>query len=469
MTANVVVDGVRYLPVDSARHSIGVAITTHNRHAVLAETIDAFERFSPEIPVIVVDDGSEAPVVDSRVTVIRHETARGIPVSKNRCLSELMRLGVEHLFLFDDDTRPADADWWKPYVDGAEPHYSYCWTHFAKNNQPVPRMDVVYEDDELIAYGWSMGCMLYVERRVVQRVGGMRPEFGMGMEEHGEWSTRIHNAGFTTFVHQDVPNASKLIWAADQYGAVPRSFDFRDRAALLARNEKIRLSFLDDDSFVEYRGHRNAVVTPYFTNHPDPQRGKRMPRDAKAIARLVDSCPDSIVVLHDGLTIDRENYCVPSPLPATQQRWIAQYRWLRDHTDVEFVWLVDATDVVMLNDPFPRMQRGTLYAGWENEIVGCPWIYEHSPNTREWVDANANQMLLNCGLIGGDRTVVLDVCRRMIDMLVSTRSQDPPEEMVFFNIIARQHYSANLITGRQVATVFKDYKDSDPTSWFAHK
>jgi hypothetical protein len=38
---------------------------------------------------------------------------------------------------------------------------------------------------------------MYVERRVVEEVGGFVEAFGHGGHEHVEWSTRIHNAGFT--------------------------------------------------------------------------------------------------------------------------------------------------------------------------------------------------------------------------------------------------------------------------------
>ena len=462
MTDHVVVNGVRYYPESTGRHSVGVGITTHNRHDVLAETLAAFKKFSPDIPIVIVDDGSTVPVDDPRA--LRNEVPQGIPAGKNKCIAALMDMGVEHLFLFDDDTRPADEEWWKPYVDGPEPHYTYCWTKFAKTNQPVSRMNVVYEDDTIIAYEWSMGCMLYVHRDAVNRVGGMRLEFGMGMEEHGEWSQRINNAGLTTFVHQDVPGASKLIWAADEYNAVARSFKTGERNELLARNEKIRLSYIDDDSFVDYRATRNVVVASYFTSHADPQRKKTLPKDPAALVILEST---NAVILHDGLDLACENYVVPTPLVAYTQRWISEWQWLRAHPEVDFVWLVDATDVRMLNDPFPHMQRGTLYAGWENQVVGCEWIRAHSASAPEWIEEHAQDILLNCGVVGGDRNTVMALCHTMIQLWADSGSTDPLEEMMFFNIAARKH--SRLVTGRQVCTVFKSNIISDEISWFAHK
>src|SRR5690606_2561395 len=195
---------------------------------------EAIARYTPEgTPVVVIDDGSTKPLtVPDGVHLIRHPKPLGIPAAKNRCITELMALGGEHLILLDEDTRPSAEDWWRPYVEGPEPHYTYCWTHFAVDKKPVPRMDVIYRDSQLVAYGWSMGCLLYVHRSVVDRVGGMHPGFGRGMEEHAEYSQRIHNAGLTTFVHQDHPGIKGRIWAGDEHYAVRRSFDVRDRTAL---------------------------------------------------------------------------------------------------------------------------------------------------------------------------------------------------------------------------------------------
>lgn len=469
---HITVDGVDYIPADSRRGGdrVGIAITSRNRHQVLAETLEAFAAFTPaSFPIVVVDDGSDVPVkAGAPVTVVRHDSARGIPAAKNRCIAELMALGVDHLFLFDDDTRPQADGWWRPYVDSAEPHLQFSWTQDHRN-KPVPRMDVLYRDDRLVAYGWSMGCMLYLTAGVVDRVGGMRPEFGLGMDEHGEYSQRIHNAGLTTFVHQDVPDSDVLFWAADRLGAISRSIPAAERAKLLERNERLRLSLLDDDSFVPFAG-RDCVVASYFTSTVDVQRGRSMPVDTSLLKPLMDSLAGQDFVLLTDITAEVagcEVVRLSAPLPAYQQRWISQWQWLRDHPEVRFVWLVDATDVRMLNAPWPLMRPGVLYCGWELETVGCDWMRQHSPNTGGWVDDHASDMLLNAGVVGGDRLTVMRLCRDMIGLWLAGDKSDPCEEMAFLNIAARRH--DRLVSGIQVATVFKSNTRSHPTAWFAHK
>ena len=469
----VVVDGIPYVPA-SARPRYGIAVSTYNRPKVLAETLTAIEKFADlGTPVVVVDDGSTPPAeVPSWVTLVRHEQPQGIPAVKNAGIAALMASGVEHLFLFDDDTRPTSEALWDRYIEAPEPHYQYCWTHFAKGKTAVPKMAVLYQDSSLVAYGWSMGCMLYVTADAVRRVGGMSPEFGKGYEEHADWSQRIHNVGLTSFVHQDIPGSGELIYASDEHGTVNRSVDWGDRMKLIERNEALRLSRVNSVEYVEYRAVRDVVVTSYLVGQPDPQRTKPYPADLKAVAPLAGSVRDLVLLTNIAapdttmLTPDASLEVVPvdAPLIAYQQRWLNEFRWLRDHPEVRYAWLVDATDVTMLNDPFAAMQPGTLYCGWEPRTVGCQWIRDNSPERISFVDAMQSEMLLNCGVVGGDRVSLMWLCQRMIQLWVP---DGPLHEMINFNIAVREH--GRFVTGPQVTPPFKQAIGADDPAWFGHK
>lgn len=102
---------------------LGVAITTHNRRDVLLNALTHWiEHTSADVPIVVVDDGSDEPLclegwrgipvhrVPS-VSVVRHPLPMGIAVAKNRCIAELMDLGCDHLFLADDDVWPTVDEW----------------------------------------------------------------------------------------------------------------------------------------------------------------------------------------------------------------------------------------------------------------------------------------------------------------------------------------------------------------------
>ena len=436
-----------------------MAITTHNRPQVLADTLAAFTLHSPDTPVIVVDDGSSTPVC-AGVPVIRHDTPRGIPAAKNRCIAELMKTGAHHLFLFDDDTKPATADWWRPYVESPEPHLQHCWSHF-DNGKAVGRMTVLHQDSRTVAYGWSMGCGLYVTRDVVNRVGGMREDFAPAMHEHIEWSRRIHSAGLTTWPFQDVPDSKALIHAADRFQNVRSSISIKDRGKQLTRNDALLDRFAGDDSFVPY-GTENAVLTCLFTGRPDPQRGTRMKPDPALADALLASC--SATVLCDFDT-DRPGFVrVESSQSPYIQRWISYRQHLIDHPEIRYVWCVDATDVRQLQNPFPMMQPGVLYCGWENQIVGCDWMVKHHPASRPWIEANADRTLLNAGVVGADRATMLT----FIGRLLAHWSADPADtagDMGYFN---RAAYSMTVQTGPRITTLFKADQAS-PWSLWKHK
>ncbi|MCZ7839696.1 glycosyltransferase [Leclercia adecarboxylata] len=211
---NVEIDGVKYVPAGKASSRIGIAITTHNRPDVLKRAIEQHMKHLPaDALIVVIDDGSLSPAkVPDGIRLIRHETARGIASSKNSCIELLMAAGCDHLFLFDDDTYPVSDNWWNPYIDSEQPHLMYMWGK-----------EVIFRDGNIVGYQRPKGCMLYVERRVIERIGGMDPAFGRWGFEHESWSDRIHNAGFTTCRYQDVENSSGLFYAADEKGAVESS------------------------------------------------------------------------------------------------------------------------------------------------------------------------------------------------------------------------------------------------------
>jgi hypothetical protein len=451
----ITVDGVDYAPVGAATPTVAVGITTHNRPDVLAETLAALRSCSPEIPVIVVDDGSIQPVT-AGVPVIRHSTAQGIPAAKNRCIAELWKLGAQHLFLFDDDTRPASADWWQPYVDSPEPHLQHSWTHFA-NGKPVEKMTVLHADNRGTAYGWSMGCMLYATRDVIARIGGMREDFAPAMHEHIEWSRRIHNAGLTTWPFQDVPDSDQLIHAADRLQNVQSSIDIRDRRQQLQRNDDLLEQFAGDASFVSY-GTENIVLTCLFTGQPDPQRKTKMKPEPALADPLLASCTNDAVVLCDFDT-DRANFVkVQTSQSPYVQRWISYRQYLLDHSEIRYVWCVDATDVQQLHDPFPMMRPGILYCGWENQVVGCAWMRDHHSASRDWIEANADRTLLNAGVVGADRATMLTFIGRLLDTWSQNRS-DAAGDMGYFN---RAAYTMNPVTGPRITTLFKA---NQPTEW----
>lgn len=114
----------------------------------------------------------------------------GVAVNKNTGLELLMNnTRAEHLFLCDDDTWPLFPHSLRKHIEMDSPHSMVCWGE--------SRLVRAKSHGQNAVWLWPRGVLLYTHRSVVETVGGMVEEFGVGGHEHAEWSMRIHNAGLT--------------------------------------------------------------------------------------------------------------------------------------------------------------------------------------------------------------------------------------------------------------------------------
>jgi len=457
---DVVINGQSYAPV----LPVGLAISTHNRQWVLDEALDHYLKHTPDwMPIVVVDDAGTVPaVVPSRVTLIRQEANKGIAATKNRCISELMRLGVKHLFLSDDDVWPTTDDWWVPYVENAEPHLMMLFKDPGNPKSPP----TVYDDGVLYSFPNPRGCFLYADRSVIDRVGGMRTDFGRWGWEHWEWSSRIYSAGLTSFEFADVRNNG--LYSMDESSTDPkfeRSVPQAERDAA-ASGEAMLNEFRGSTDFVEYRDLPNLVITSFLTKYPDPQRKNQRPKieDYAAWRESLKGCHPVVLADHagDGVTL------VPTGLKNPYlQRWFSAYRYLRDNP-AKWVWATDGTDVVMLKEPWDLMKPGKLYIGYEPTIVGCPWMLGQNPSHRDWVEANRNLTLLNAGVVGGDNATMLSFLHAVMVEISRSGMANDMGEMSVINKVAYEEFGDRLVTGPSVVTSFKA-NETNAWSMWKHK
>lgn len=457
--------------------SIGIGITTYSRPDQLAATRIAILKYLPPgAKLVVVDDAGVIPALGADY---RFAQNAGIAAAKNKCL-ELLD-DCDHIFLFDDDCRPQAPDWWKPYVESPEPHLMYVFPDFVQGHK-LNDTAHVYADTKHTAWSHPRGCMLYFDRRCLAAVGGMDVAFGKWGYEHSDLSDRIHRAGLTTFVYQDVCGSSALIYSGDEYRSSATTVTGNERQTCISRNRAIYDG--DRPTYIPYRRAVGAevVLTSYFNSHADPQRGTHWPANTDLLQALMASvAPRKLYVMHDcldGVSVPAHVELVrcESPLPAGHQRWISYDQFLRGRPDIARVWCVDASDVEMLRDPFDEM-RDLLYAGDENETLGCPWMLNHHPHptVRAFIQNNAAKPLLNSGIIGGEAYRVRAFLRAMLHAwqqlcVESTGVLKPVDslEMGTFNQVLYSHFAPVLAHGRQVNTVFKRNERTAP-SWWKHK
>lgn len=220
----------------------------------------------------------------------------------------------------------------------------------------------------------------------------------------------------------------------------------------------------------------DIVLTSFFTNEPDAQRGVKWDADEQLIYPLAASCEKrgiALIVLNDCFEDGQRNGAefvkVAPTLNPYFERWLSQGQWLVNNTHVGRVFMVDATDVIMQFDPFHSIEKGKIYIGDEFSTVGTEWVRENGKYNPvdEWIKENPDLLLLNCGVVGGERQDLINVCN---DIITTYRIGDMAAkvEMPIFNYVMRQFYNDRIVHGRGVTTIFKEYQ-ANSGAWFKHK
>ncbi len=460
----VLIDGKTYVENTNKKESIGIGITTHNRNEVVSRTVDKIKLLTPDAKIIVVDDASQTPVKLCGTEVFRFNNNVGIARAKNKCLEILS--DCDHIFLFDDDTYPTKAGWYKPYVDSPEHHLMYLFKDW-HNGVPVGDDAILYEDNRHTVHSHPRGCMLYVDSVALATIGGMDIRYGKAMNEHLDWSNRIHNAGLTTSRYMDVKGSEELIYSSDEHMSIVSSIDRTDRKNSLEVNNKLLKQNENSSAYMPYG--KDVVITCYFTGNIDPQRNTRWQPDIRNINHLkksVESNGIEFILIHDCFDLDNKVFINNSPY---FERWLKQWQYLRDRRDINNVFLVDATDVEMLQNPFDYLKDNTLYIGDEvGKTINDIWMLSRhqEPSVNRYLRNNGGLPLFNCGVVGGNRKLVMNLCKD----IYTYHFENPQDqtEMGIFNKLIHTKYADMIEYGRHVTTLFKK-EERKSKAWWKHK
>lgn len=458
---------------------IGIAISTHNRYETFIKTYTEIKKYLPKgAKLVVVDDASDVPVKEA---TFRFDKNVGIATTKNKCL-ELLD-DCEHIFLFDDDCYPIVKDWWQPYVESKEPHLCYIFKRLVTKD--LGDCKEVFRNSEIVAYSHTRGCMVYIDHKVLDVAGGMDTMYKRWGYEHVDWSNRIFNFGLTTFRYMDIPDSHNLFYSEDEQRTVETSVPYSERAEYLRQMRPYFAKSFVRKLRCEYKpvakrlsnGKNNAILTVWFTGQPDPERNNILwNSDKKLLEPLIKSVKDQkLIILNDCFEPSKEKNIefvrVESSISPYFQRWISYYQYLREHTEIDNVWLVDASDVEMLKDPFKDMVADTLYVGSEPDILGCKWIIstQQAPMLIAFVLKNRKNTLLNAGLIGGSRTDIAEFCRQFIDTYTGLIGQKYSADMGIFNYLCYNNWSTRLEYGSKINTRFKAFETDNKEAIWKHK
>ena len=457
---------------------IGIAITTHNRQDLIKKAVAEHKKFLPSNAVIfVIDDGSTSPVQPIEgVTIIRHNRAKGISHAKNKCLESLMDSGCDHLFLFDDDCWPKVSGWEIPYIESKDPHLAHSWN-----------LKEIWSDSKHKAFHACGGTVLYYERHVIDKVGGMKHCFGKYGCEHVNLSDRIHNNSLTTWRYADVSNSDNLFYECDRYekGQHKTAAAQADLDHNMTKGRELWLTMLDDTDFAPYREQHDFIITTLLTKNNDPQRGSIMRNDVSMIATLAASIKHGrLVVLHDSMVSpslktgageDVKFVKVEANSNPYFDRWVLIYQWLREQKNIRNAWIVDGTDVKQLRNPF-TLNPNVLYVGQEQSSIKNKWLTDNcqSKKVNGLITESPHLTLLNPGTVGGDYQTVLSFTHRMVkeyfdDQIASVQCWDNTTlgkfDMGLFQYVCYQHFGDRIFYGPSVNTLFKGEKADEYAMW----
>lgn len=213
-----------------------------------------------------------------------------------------------------------------------------------------------------------------------------------------------------------------------------------------------------------------VVVTSLLTAKPDPQRPTgKLPATLEPITELAESLLGTypLVVLADEITPGTYGHVEVVATPSAQanvymQRWINTITYLRT-IDALDVWLVDGTDVELIN-PAPPITPGRLWLGHEPAIVGCQWMLDNHPSHRGWVSDHQDLTLMNPGIIGGTRATVIAWLEDVVREWESADRTGDVGDMATINAVAHM-WRDRIDYGPRLVTVFRQQQRNDFSAW----
>ncbi len=165
-------------------------------------------------------------------------------------------------------------------------------------------------------------------------------------------------------------------------------------------------------------------------------------------------------------------------------RYFVYRDFLMHHINhINGIFITDVTDVVLVNNPFTDPlfieNPSSLFCGDEPKLLRNDWMIAHAENLRNNISDYAtyestfgNEILLNCGIIGGAASLFLDFLQKLCAIHQHANRENKTAytgDMGAFNYLVRKQFNNQLIHGAPVNTGFKLYEIERNDCWFRHK
>ena len=165
-------------------------------------------------------------------------------------------------------------------------------------------------------------------------------------------------------------------------------------------------------------------------------------------------------------------------------RYFVYKNFIQQHLKLlENIFVTDISDVVVLKNPFGekffKENSKSIFCGDEPKKLENEWMQAHAANLRVQItdyavyeQKFANETLLNCGIIGGEVSLMYDFIKELCSIHQHFNFDNKTEftgDMGAFNYLMRTKYNNELKHGAPINTVFKMYESERTDCWFKHK
>jgi hypothetical protein len=235
----------------------------------------------------------------------------------------------------------------------------------------------------------------------------------------------------------------------------------------------------------------NLVLTSYYTYRSDPQRKNKVwNNDVDSVRNLINSVTKNkvhIKIFHDCFyDIPNVDYCEFIKIKPYKDytpnivRWIHYYDYLKNADfPIEKIFMVDATDVEMLTNPFNHLQKNVIYTGNEfGKKMNDSFLLKNKRmkyiKIQDYFDiinrADSNDTLINCGICGGYYKVIFDFLKKLTYYQTSyakgVHKQSVDTQFYVYTLL--KHFKKNIEQGSHINTRFRknEYQDN---VWWKHK
>lgn len=133
---------------------------------------------------------NESSLTDGMKVVFVHN-APSVAEGKNDCLRQLK--DCNDIFLFDDDTYPITNGWAEWFIQHAKTSGNNHFAYLRQVHQ-IRRMKL---EHGIGFYNNSAGCMMYLNKTVLEKVGAFDTKYKRYGFEHVNYSERCYRAGLT--------------------------------------------------------------------------------------------------------------------------------------------------------------------------------------------------------------------------------------------------------------------------------